>query len=75
MHATPVTRPTSPAGDRTRYVLAAIAILIGLVWIGQGAGLIPGSFMSGDGFWAAIGFALVAAGGIYAAWPRVRRRP
>jgi hypothetical protein len=48
--------------------------LVGLVWIGQGAGAIPGSFMSGDPFWAAAGLALVAAGAIYAAWPRLRRR-
>jgi hypothetical protein len=74
MHATPVTRPPSPAADRTRYVLAAIAALVGLVWIGQGAGLIAGSFMTGDSFWAATGLALVAVSGLYAAWPRLRRR-
>jgi hypothetical protein len=74
MHATPVTIPTSPRSDRTRYVLGAVVALVGLVWIGQGAGAIPGSFMSGDPFWAAAGLALVAAGAIYAAWPRLRRR-
>jgi hypothetical protein len=74
MHATPVTTPTSPRSDRTRYVLGAVVALVGLVWIGQGAGAIPGSFMSGDPFWAAAGLALVAAGAIYAAWPRLRRR-
>ena len=74
MHATPVTPPTSPGRDRTRYVLAAIAAAVGLVWIGQGVGVIPGSFMTGDSFWALAGAALVAIAAVYAAWPRLRRR-
>jgi len=44
------------------------------VWIGQGVGLLPGSFMTGDAFWAAAGLAVVAGAAIYAAWPRLRRR-
>ena len=74
MHATPVTGDGSPTRDRTRYVLAAVAVLVGLVWLGQGLGVIPGSFMSGDSFWAIAGLALVAAAIAYAAWPRLRRR-
>lgn len=57
-----------------RFVLAAIAALVGLVWVLQGAGVLPGSFMSGDPFWLAAGLALIAAAGAYAAWPRRRRR-
>jgi hypothetical protein len=74
MHATPVTPPSSSRSDRTRYVLAAVVALVGLVWIGQGVGAIPGSFMSGDPVWAAVGLALVAAAAVYAAWPRLRGR-
>jgi hypothetical protein len=74
MHATPVTGDGSPGPDRTRYVLAAVVALVGLVWLGQGLGMIPGSFMSGDSFWAIAGLALVAAAIAYAAWPRLRRR-
>lgn len=74
MHATPVAPSDSPARDRTRYVLAAIVGLVGLVWFGQGIGAIPGSFMTGDLFWAVAGLALLAGAAIYAAWPRLRRR-
>lgn len=42
-----------------RLVLAALLGLVGIVWIGQGLGLVPGSFMTGDPFWAVMGAALV----------------
>ena len=76
MHATTVGASGSPRGDRTRYVVAAIAALVGLVWILQGIG-VPigqGSFMIGDILWAWIGAALVIVAFGYAAWPRLRRR-
>lgn len=61
--------------DRTRYVIAAIAVLVGLVWALQGMGApIGGSFMIGDPFWILAGLALIAAALAYAAWPRLRRR-
>jgi hypothetical protein len=47
---------------RARAILAFILIAAGLVWIGQGSGFIPGSFMSGDPKWAWIGAALVVVG-------------
>ena len=37
-----------------------LAILLGLVWIGQGMGLIPGSFMTGRIEWAVIGSLVMA---------------
>jgi len=75
MHATPVTSPIAPRLDRTRFVLAAVAALVGLVWAAQGVGVpIGGSFMIGDPFWILAGFALMAAAAGYAAWPRLRRR-
>ena len=34
---------------RTRWIIAAVLVLIGAVWVGQGLGLFPGSgFMDGD---------------------------
>ena len=61
--------------DRTRYVIAAIVGLVGLVWALQGVGAPIGrSFMIGDPFWLLAGVALVAAALAYAAWPRLRRR-
>jgi hypothetical protein len=45
-----------------RIVLGALALLVGAVWIGQGLGYIPGSFMTGDPFWAVMGALLAIAG-------------
>jgi hypothetical protein len=45
-----------------RYIVAAVLVLAGLVWIGQGLGFIPGSFMSSQPIWAVIGAVLVVAG-------------
>ena len=60
--------------DRSRYVIAAIAALVGFVWALQGMGApIGGSFMIGDPFWILAGLALVGVAVAYAAWPRLRR--
>ena len=45
-----------------RIVIGAIAIVVGLVWIGQGVGAIGGSFMSGEAVWAVIGAVVVLLG-------------
>ena len=42
-----------------RLVVALFLSLVGLVWIGQGIGLIGGSVMSGSPFWAAVGIVLI----------------
>jgi hypothetical protein len=43
--------------------ICAIVILVGAIFLGQGVGYIPGSFMTGSAVWAAIG-ALMVAGGV-----------
>ena len=54
--------------QRTRWAVIAVVVLVGLVWIGQGTGLLQGSsFMVGDAFWAVAGLVLVAAGAVMAA--------
>jgi hypothetical protein len=58
---------------RTRVVLAIVLLLVGLVWLGQGLGLLPGSVMSGSSFWAAVGAALVLGGGLLLVVERRRR--
>jgi len=59
---------------RTRAILPVVLIALGLVWIGQGTGLLAGrSFMVGDPTWTAIG-AVCAVVGIGLAWREVRRR-
>jgi hypothetical protein len=59
---------------RTRWIVAGVIIVLGLAWIGQGSGVIPGSFMTGDPRWTLIGAVLVAVG-IVVAWTALRRRP
>ena len=58
---------------RTRIVLGIVIALVGLVWLGQGLGLLPGTLMSGSAFWAAVGAALVIGGGLLLVVER--RRP
>jgi hypothetical protein len=48
---------------RSRAVLAIILVGAGLVWIGQGTGLLQGnSFMVGDMRWAVIGAGCLVVG-------------
>jgi hypothetical protein len=41
------------------FALVLVFELVGWVWILQGMGILPGSFMSGEIVWAAIGILLV----------------
>jgi uncharacterized membrane protein YeaQ/YmgE (transglycosylase-associated protein family) len=41
--------------------VAAIVGLAGATFLGQGLGFIPGSFMTGDPFWAVVGAVLLVA--------------
>lgn len=54
-------------------ILGVIVLLIGAVWIGQGVGLLPGSFMTGQLRWAVVGLALVVVGA-WLVWSVVRER-
>jgi hypothetical protein len=50
-----------------RGLLTTIAILCdltGIVWILQGIGVLPGSFMTGEIVWAAIGAVLLFVSGL-----------
>lgn len=62
----------------TRFLgpaLGALLVLIGAVWTLQGAGVLPGSFMTGDRLWLVIGLVCVVAGAALL-WRAVRgRRP
>ena len=49
--------------NRGRAILAFILIAIGLVWIGQGTAILPGSGpMTGQSFWAWVGGNVLIAG-------------
>ena len=50
---------------RLRYVLLIVGglmDLVGAVWLLQGVGVLPGSFMSGQLFWAVMGAILIVVG-------------
>ncbi len=60
---------------RGRLITAASLVVLGLIWIGQGLGLLRGSsFMTDEPFWAAVGAIFVVAGVLlaFSAWRRSR---
>jgi hypothetical protein len=59
--------------QRTRLVVGVVLALVGAVWLGQGLGIIPGSFMTGSQFWALAGIVALVVG-IFLAWGPLRGR-
>jgi hypothetical protein len=60
-----------------RYVMIGLALLIavaGLVWLLQGINVLPGSYMTGDPFWAWTGLVCLVGGLTVAAFAW-RRKP
>jgi len=53
---------SSRAGRIAFTIIGAIALVVGVVFAGQGANLIPGSSMTGDKTWLYIGLALAVVG-------------
>jgi len=50
---------------RTRWIVAGVLAMTGLVWIGQGLGIVRGSsFMVDDPRWATIGAVCLVAGAL-----------
>jgi hypothetical protein len=50
-----------------RYALliaGGLMILMGGIWLLQGIGILPGSSMTGQMFWAVMGAAFLAVGGL-----------
>jgi hypothetical protein len=45
----------SRAGRVALIVVGVVAIVVGVVWSGQGLNLLPGSVMSGDRTWLYVG--------------------
>ncbi|MGC8489056.1 MAG: hypothetical protein ACP5QO_12700 [Clostridia bacterium] len=44
-------------------LVGVVLALAGVIWLGQGIGLIRGSFMTGSALWAIIGACCLAGGG------------
>jgi uncharacterized membrane protein HdeD (DUF308 family) len=59
---------------RTRTVIGVGLCLVGVVWIGQGIGLIGGSFMSGQAVWAVVGAIVIIFGASLISGVRRARR-
>ena len=57
----------------SRLAVAAILLVVGLLWIGQGSGAIGGSVMSGSPFWAAVGIGFVIGAGAIVGLEWLRR--
>jgi len=53
-------------------VFGVIGLLVGVVWILQGAGVLPGSFMTGQRFWLVVGI-VVAVFGLALTYRGLRR--
>lgn len=53
-------------------IVGLIAIVAGGVWILQGSGVLPGSFMTGQSMWLIIGI-IVAIAGLALAYNGIRR--
>ena len=49
-------------GVRVLFGLGGVFVVVGIVWLGQGVGLIGGSFMTGQAVWAVIGGACIVLG-------------
>ena len=59
---------------RTRWIAAGVLLLVGLGWMLQGLGVVPGNgFMDNDRRWAVIG-AVIALAGAVVAWTAFRMR-
>jgi hypothetical protein len=52
----------SRAGRTTLVIVGVLALLVGLVFAGQGADLIPGSGMTGVKMWLYIGLVIAVVG-------------
>jgi hypothetical protein len=47
---------------RILIAFGAVFLVVGVIWLGQGVGLIGGSFMTGDALWALIGGVCIVIG-------------
>jgi hypothetical protein len=55
--------PMRCRGARTAAIaVGAVLAIVGLVWVGQGLNVIPGSFMTGVRTWFYIGLVLILVG-------------
>jgi hypothetical protein len=56
-----------------RLTIGALCVIVGVIWVGQGVGIIGGSFMTGEAVWAVIGAVAIVFGVVLVRG--ARRRP
>lgn len=44
------------------FLVGGVLLIVGVIWLGQGVGIIGGSFMTGESAWAVIGAVCVLLG-------------
>jgi F0F1-type ATP synthase assembly protein I len=49
---------------KVRWPLIVVLAAVGVVWLGQGIGVIDGSFMTGEPLWAIIGAVMLLGAGV-----------
>jgi hypothetical protein len=54
-------------------IAGVLCVLFGLLWIGQGTNLMPGSIMSGQLMWVVIGLVVLVVGA-WLLWSMIRAR-
>jgi len=64
----------SPTARTASVVVGGLALLLGLLFVGQGLGYVPGSFMTGAMRWFWIGL-VIAIGGLVLVVLGLRRPP
>jgi hypothetical protein len=47
---------------RVLFVFGGLFLVVGVIWLGQGVGLIGGSFMTGEAVWGIVGAVCIAVG-------------
>jgi hypothetical protein len=47
---------------RVLFAVGGLLLVVGVIWLGQGVGLIAGSFMTGEAVWAVIGVVCIVLG-------------
>ncbi len=58
---------------KSRLAIAAVLLVVGVLWIGQGTGTVGGSAMSGQSMWALVGGVLVAGALVIGLLELIRR--
>ncbi len=59
----------------TLLILGGLMVVVGGTWLLQGVGILPGSFMTGQSFWAVVGALVLVAGAVVFYFASRRRTP